>query len=229
MKNRFYFLLIALISSTFLLKAQKNNALEIGIGTSLMSEIFLKKGFRFEAEYSHYFYKQFGLTANINVNHCSAMGFDSTRKTGISGFYLVGKDIPTPILETIRSSPLKTLSTHTSQILHATISLNGHAALIKKERDELTIMMGLILSYAARTQIQQEGFIYKTQNTPQIPEWPVVFVVPQYLRYIDAGLNTGLKYKHYFHNDFSIGARAAIEYTQDWGIFSLVATCGVRF
>lgn len=229
MKSRFYYILIILVSSMSLLKAQKNNALEIGIGTSLMSEIFLKKGFRFEAEYSRYLHKRIGITANININYCSAVAFDTTRRTGISGFYVVGKDIPSPILETIRSSPIQTLPAHTTQILHATVLLNGHLALIKKEHDELILMTGLMLSYATQTQLQQDGFIYKSTASPQIPEWPVKFVVPHYLRYIDAGFNTGLKYKHYFNNDFSIGARAAMEYTENWGIFSLTATCGVRF
>jgi hypothetical protein len=86
-----------------------------------------------------------------------------------------------------------------------------------------------MVSFASQTQLQQEGFIYKSTATPQIPEWPVQIVVPHYLRYIDIGLNTGLKYRHYFNNDFSIGARAAMEYTENWGIFSLSATCGVRF
>ena len=50
MEKKLYFILITFVSSLSLLKAQNNNSLEIGIGTSLMSEIFLKKGFRFEAE-----------------------------------------------------------------------------------------------------------------------------------------------------------------------------------
>jgi hypothetical protein len=228
MKKVLYSIIAILFCFTSLLKAQKKNTLEIGIGTSMMSEVLLKKGFRFEAEYSRYFGKRAGLLLNLNVNYGSGVGFDFTTRAGESGFYAIGKDIPSAVMESIRSNPLQTFPAHTLQVFHATVVANAYIALMQKKQDELIIMAGGLVTYSSKTQIQEDAYIYKSESFPQI-QGIVKVVVPHYSRYVDAGFDMGIKYKHYFKNDFSVGARAAMEYAEGWGIFSLTATCGVRF
>jgi hypothetical protein len=211
--------------------SQNKNNLDIGLGVSWMSEVLLKRGYRLDAEYNRQLKGRLGYAVNVNMNYSSGVGFDFTVHPADSGFLVVGNGIKSVAQNSLFFRPVSMANAHTWQVFHVNAQLNLTLELLNKPSDRLYLLGGLLLTYSSQTQIQEDIYVKKIEQISfiDLPNGSFKIVVPNYVRYYDIGLNIGCKYKHYFKNNFSIGAKANLEWGSTWGIFSFSTVCGVKF